>query len=204
MGKVKDAYGHKAGQEAVDFYDDWADSYDDELTSLGYVTPTRCAEALIDVGADPGQPILDIGCGTGVSGAALRAAGFSVIDGVDPSPEMLVRARMKNIYRSVAEIDPLAPLTAPTGAYANAMAAGVLSPGLAPPEALDQILELLPRDGRLAFSLNDHAIKDGAHIGRLNDLIDGGWGYLEFKEYGAHIPGNDMKSYVYVLRKNYG
>ena len=204
MGKVTDAYGHKSGAEAVEFYDEWADSYDEELGSLGYVTPTRCAEALISVGADPGQPILDIGCGTGVSGAALQAAGFTAIDGVDPSSEMLARARAKNIYRSVAEIDPLAPLTAPKDAYANAMAAGVLSPGLAPPEALDQILEFLPRDGRLVFSLNDHAIKDGAHMGRLNDLIDGGWGYLEFKEYGAHIPGNDMKSYVYVLRKQYG
>ena len=85
----------------------------------------------------------------------------------------------------------------------NAIAAGVLSPGLAPPEALDQIFEMLPRDGRLAFSLNDHAISDGAHLGRLNELIDGGWAALDFKEYGDHIPGNDMKSYVYVLRKQY-
>ena len=204
MGKVKDAYGHKSGAEAVEFYDDWADSYDEELSSLGYVTPKRCAEALIKVGADPSQPILDIGCGTGVSGAALKAAGFAVIDGVDPSPEMLAKAGPKGVYRSLEEIDPEAPLTAPAGAYANAMAAGVLSPGLAPPEALDQILELLPRGGRLAFSLNDHAIADGAHVGRLNDLIDGGWAFLEFKEYGEHIPGNDMKSYVYVLQKQYG
>ena len=87
MGKVKDAYGHKSGTEAVEFYDDWADSYDEELGALGYVTPKRCAEALISVGADPSQPILDIGCGTGVSGAALKAAGFQKIDGVDPSPQ---------------------------------------------------------------------------------------------------------------------
>lgn len=204
MGKVKDAYGHKSGAEAVEFYDDWADSYDEELVSLGYVTPQRCAAALISVGVDPSQPILDIGCGTGVSGAALAEAGFSVIDGVDPSSQMLARAKAKGLYRAVAEIDPLAPLTAPSEAYANAMAAGVLSPGLAPPETLDQILEFLPRGGRVAFSLNDHAIADGAHIGRLNDLIDGGWGVLEFKEYGEHIPGNDMKSYVYVLKKTYG
>lgn len=204
MGKVQGAYGHKSGAEAVEFYDEWAGSYDEELGALGYVTPIRCAEALISVGADPAKPTLDIGCGTGVSGAALVAAGFAVIDGIDPSAEMLGRAKTKNIYRSLTEIDPEAPLTATAGAYTNAIAAGVLSPGLAPPEALDQILELLPRDGRLAFSLNDHAIADGAHVGRLNDLIDGGWAELEFKEYGAHIPGNDMKSYVYVLKKRYG
>lgn len=201
MGKLEKAYGHKPGAEAVDFYDDWADSYDEELGAKGYVTPQRCAEALIAMGADPAQPILDIGCGTGVSGAALAAAGFTTIDGVDPSPEMLARARDKSIYRAVREIDPLAPLVAPEGAYVNAMAAGVLSPGLAPPEALDQIFEFLPAGGRLAFSLNDHAIADGAHLGRMTEIIDGGWVVLEFKEYGDHIPGTDLKSYVYVLKK---
>ncbi len=201
VGKLEHAYGHKPGAEAVDFYDDWADSYDEELGAKGYVTPQRCAEALIATGADPAQPILDIGCGTGVSGAALVEAGFTTIDGVDPSPEMLARARDKAIYRALREIDPLAPLVAPEGAYVNAIAAGVLSPGLAPPEALDQIFEFLPAGGRLAFSLNDHAIADGAHLGRMTEIIDSGWVEMEFKEYGDHIPGTDLKSYIYVLKK---
>lgn len=200
-GMLSKAYGHKPGAEAVNFYDEWADSYDEELGSQGYITPKRCADALIAMGAEPSQPILDIGCGTGVSGAALKSAGFDVIDGVDPSPEMLVRAKTKDIYRTVREIDPLAPLIAPDSAYRNALAAGVLSPGLAPPEAIDQILEFLPAGGRLAFSLNDHAIDDGAHLGRLNEIIDAGLAELEFKEYGDHIPGTDLKSFVYVLRR---
>jgi predicted TPR repeat methyltransferase len=200
-GKLDHAYGGMAEGGAVEFYDDWAESYDDELGSQGYVTPKRCAEALIAMGADPAQPILDVGCGTGVSGAALAAAGFDVIDGVDPSAEMLARARGKDIYRAVREIDRAAPLVAPDSAYHNAVAAGVLSPDLAPPEALDQILEFLPVGGRLAFSLNDHAIADGAHLGRMSEIIDGGWADLEFKEYGDHIPGTGLKAYVYVLRK---
>ncbi len=200
-GMVKNAYGHNPGAEAVKFYDQWADSYDEELGSLGYVTPKRCADALIGLGADCARPVLDIGCGTGVSGAALQSAGFLIVDGYDPSSEMLERAKSKEIYRSLIEIDPLSPLEAPEGAYANAVAAGVLSPGLAPPEALDQIIAFLPVGGRLAFSLNDHAISDGAHIGRLNEIVDCGLVALEFKEYGDHIPGNDMKSYVYVLIK---
>ncbi len=201
VGKLEHAYDGMGEAGAVGFYDDWAESYDEELGSNGYVTPKRCAQALIAMGADPAQPILDIGCGTGVSGAALAEAGFEVIDGVDPSPEMLTRARAKDIYRTVREIDPDAPLVAPDGAYNNAVAAGVLSPGLAPPEALDQILEFLPVGGRLAFSLNDHAIADGAHLGRMTEIIDGGWAELEFKKYGAHIPGTGLKAYVYVLRK---
>ncbi len=200
-GMLKKAYGHNQGEEAVNFYDEWADSYDDELAAGGYASPRRCAEALIDVGADPALPILDIGCGTGVSGQALRKAGFAVIDGIDPSSEMLERAKPKAIYRDLAQIDPMEPLSAEDGTYQNTLAAGVLSPGLAPPEAFDQIFAFLPTGGRLAFSLNDHAVADGAHLGRMTELIDSGLVVLEFKEYGDHIPGNHMKSFVYVLKK---
>ena len=114
---------------------------------------------------------------------------------------MITRAKAKGVYRNLSEIDPLAPLEAPEGAYQNAFAAGVLSPGLAPPEALDQIFAFLPVGGRLSFSLNDHAVEDGAHLGRLREIVDAGLVEREFKEYGDHMPGNDMKSYVYVLRK---
>ena len=200
-GFLDKAYGHKPGDEARELYDDWADTYDDEVRGKGYATPFRCAEALADLVDDYTAPVLDIGCGTGLSGLALRGAGFSVIDGVDPSREMLKHANTKSVYRDLSLIDAAAPLKMPPGAYVNAMAAGVLSPGLAPPEAFDQIFDFLPRDGRLSFSLNDHAIADGAHEGRLREIIDAGLVELEFKEYGDHLPGKDMRSYVYVLRK---
>ena len=76
-----------------------------------------------------------------------------------------------------------------------------MSPGLAPPEAMDQIMDMLPEGGLFCFSLNDHAMKDGAHYGRLNAHIDAGGAELVFKEYGDHIPGNDMKAWVFVVKK---
>lgn len=195
------AYDHGAGEEAQRFYDAWAEGYDEEIAENGYATPRRCAEALAAAGAAADDAILDIGCGTGLAGLALREAGFAVVDGVDLSPEMLRRAEARGVYRALTPIAPEAPLEAPEDAYRAAVACGVLSPGLAPPEAFDQILAFLPAGGHLAFSLNDHAVDDGAHLRRLTEIVDAGAAILISKDHGDHLPKIGMKSWVYVLRK---
>lgn len=48
---------------------------------------------------------VDLGCGTGRTGAWLRAQGVAVIDGVDLTPEMLEVARSKGVYRKLVEAD---------------------------------------------------------------------------------------------------
>ncbi|MEL7463748.1 MAG: class I SAM-dependent methyltransferase [Pseudomonadota bacterium] len=198
---LENAYGHAHGEAARKFYDEWAATYDAETSDNGYITPVRCAAALADLTEDQQRPILDLGCGTGLSGAALKSAGFAAIDGWDPSSEMLRQAEKRHVYRVLRQIEPEASLDAPANAYAAVNAAGVLSPGLAPPEAFDQILAFLPKGGHISFSLNDHAIEDGAHERRMTEIVDAGAAILRFKEYGDHLPGREMKSWVYVLEK---
>lgn len=198
---LENAYGHGSGDAARKFYDDWAATYDAEIAENGYATPLRCAAALASNSKDQSRPVLDLGCGTGLSGAALHSAGFTSIDGWDPSAEMIRRAEKLHVYRVLRQIDPEARLSAPANAYTAVNAAGVLSPGLAPPEALDQMLAFLPSGGHVVFSLNDHAMEDGAHYRRMCEITDLGAALLRFKEYGDHLPGRDMKSWVYVLEK---
>ena len=198
---LDNAYGHVSGDDARRFYDDWAKSYNDEIAENGYATPARCAAALASLAQDREKAILDLGCGTGLSGLALSKAGFTTIDGWDPSSEMLRRAEKLHVYRVLRHIEPEKPLAAPINAYAAVNAAGVLSPGLAPPAALDQILAFLPVGGLICFSLNDHAIEDGAHLSHMNQLVEKGIVAKRFEEYGDHLPGREMKSWVYVLEK---
>ena len=47
----------------------------------------------------------DLGCGTGRTGAWLRARGVGAIDGVDLTPEMLERARARGAHRKLVEAD---------------------------------------------------------------------------------------------------
>jgi len=189
---LANAYGQDGAEETKSFYNEWASTYDKEVLENGYVTPERCATALVEFVDDKSAPLLDIGCGTGISGHALKNAGFSTVDGCDFSAEMLAKAKKKNLYRETITTNLEEPFPFETGSYANAAAIGVLNPGHAPASTLDDILELLPAGGHFVFSLNDHALEDHTYEARLNEHVDCGSAALLFKDYGPHLPKIDL------------
>ncbi|WP_298836034.1 methyltransferase domain-containing protein [uncultured Roseobacter sp.] len=182
-------------------YDDWSDSYDSEVTGQGYATPGRCAEALASFTQDFAAPVLDFGCGTGLSGEALTAAGFTTIDGLDLSQEMLDNAAAKGVYRSLRRIDADGALSFPTGSYDTIAAIGVIGAGAAPVSMFHVLMNALGSGGKLVFSYNDHALEDPAYEAALCEWVDCGAARLLFREHGPHLPGIDLKSNVYVVEK---
>lgn len=182
-------------------YDAWAASYDDEIAENGYATPARIAEALHAHVADAATPVLDYGCGTGLSGLALRLAGLEVVDGMDPSPAMIKGARDKNVYRTLSVIDPDDPAPVPQDMYRAIAAAGVIGPGAGPASLFDILLKALPPEGLLVVSLNDHALADPQYEGTLTQWLDGGAACLRAKDYGEHLPGQNLKANVYIIEK---
>ena len=98
---LDEVYKLKNSDETIGFYKDWSNSYDQELSINGYITPLRCAKALQTVNANKDEKIMDIGCGTGLSGEAFKKLGFTNIDGSDFSNEMLQIAKSKNIYSNL-------------------------------------------------------------------------------------------------------
>ena len=189
-----------SGSEAMErLYDDWADSYDAELAEAGYATPARCARAMVATGCT--GPVLDVGCGTGLSGRAMAAAGLSPIDGTDLSAGMLEVARRTGVYRRLWQQDAEKGLEVTPGSYATIAAVGVISPGAAPAALLDNLLGLLPPGGRLAFSFNDHALADSAYTGALGAALESGRARQLFAENGPHIPAESLQSTVYVLER---
>ncbi|MGC1494526.1 MAG: methyltransferase domain-containing protein [Sulfitobacter sp.] len=200
-GKFLDkAYGAHDAASTRKLYDDWAASYEAEISENGYATPRRCAEALKKYSADLGQPILDFGCGTGLSGLALKLAGFSTIDGVDLSADMLAQANDKGVYRTLRHIEADASLAHRPGEYAAIAAIGVI--GAAPISVFNTLMNGLGKGGHLVFSLNDHALKDKANEAVVNEWLDCGAATLLFREHGPHLPGINLKSNVYVIEKN--
>ncbi len=198
---LKDTYDLTTPQETRAHYEKWADSYDSEVGEHGYATPGRVAEALWSKMPEAQTPILDYGCGTGLSGVALSKVGFEVIDGLDPTPQMLEGALAKGVYRNLSTFEIEDPDPLQQGAYKAITAIGVIGVGAAPPETFDLLMNALPKGGLLAFSFNDHALADRAYSGRLNDWLDMGSARLLFREYGPHLPGMDLKSDVYVVEK---
>jgi len=80
-------------------FDSYAGEYDQHLTStLQYrVTAGAVCAAGGQVPAGSGLDVLDLGCGTALSGAALRGLARQ-LTGIDLSPRMLARARERGLY----------------------------------------------------------------------------------------------------------
>lgn len=197
------AYGTTGVDATREMYEKWAESYDAEVSENGYATPKRCAEALRAVTSDLTAPVLDFGCGTGLSGLALSLAGFKTIDGIDLTQSMLDLAAEKGLYRSLllSDPDPDAEFPVPKGDYSAIAAIGVIGAGGAPVEVFDLLLGALASGGKFVLSFNDSTLKNPAFEGCITAAIEAGVASLLSEEYGDHLPGINMKSKVYVFEK---
>ena len=92
-------------------FDQYAERFDAHLLgTLGYRAPVEVAGVLSRGGlSDGAADILDLGCGTGLSGAALHRFAAR-LDGVDLSPLMVAKARLRGIYDDLAVGEAMAYL----------------------------------------------------------------------------------------------
>ncbi len=185
-------------EETRSFYDRWSSQYDSDVKEEGYATPERAARLLAAQMSNLTIPILDFGCGTGISGVALNRAGFSVIDGIDPSAEMLAGAGKKRVYRQLKQIKPGAPVP---GGYSAIAAIGVIGCGGAPVSVFDQIMDALEVGGLFAFSYNDHALAEPEYLDKLLSYTETGRARRLAEEYGPHLPRIGLNSKIYVIEK---
>lgn len=185
--------------DTIRVYADWAESYERDVTARGYRTPDRIAAALERL-ANPKDPVLDFGCGTGLAALSLRNAGFDTLDGTDVTPEMLAQATRTGFYRKTWLSTP-GELSFGRGAYGIIVAAGVISLGAAPPDVLAPLIAKLTTGQLLAFSYNDPTLADDSYTAALDDVVARGEVTVVFREHGLHLEDVGMGSDVFVLRR---
>jgi len=153
------ALGHGAVPDAApvayvrDLFDQFAPRFEAELTgALDYRTPQALAALLQQAGVPGGLTVLDLGCGTGLSGAAL-APFARRLEGLDLSPRMLAECRKRGLYHALHEAELVAWLPSRPAAFNLVAAADVLNylGDLAP--ALAGIHTALAPGGWAAFSI---------------------------------------------------
>lgn len=195
-----DLWTDRPVQDTMAVYADWAATYDEEVRARGYRTPGRLATELIrHLGDDP-RPVLDFGCGTGLSGMALRQVGVGSLHGTDIVPAMLDQARPSNVYDRLWVSEP-GKLDATPGAYRAIVAAGVISLGAAPPETMDLLVAALAPGDLLAMSFNDPSLAHGGYDTQLNTHIAANRLVLESRKHGPHLDDVNMGSDVIILRR---
>lgn len=149
-----------AGTYVAGLFDEHADQFDQHLTEVLHY---RIPQAIRDLLA-PRLPLasaLDLGCGTGLVGAALAGA-VTIIDGIDIASQMTRKAAARNIYRHLRIGDLAAVLAqdpALAGPYDLVMAADVFV-YLGPLETVFALArQRLSPGGLFAFSV-EHAPGD--------------------------------------------
>ena len=88
-------------------FDQHAESFDERLVSkLDYRAPAVLLDAVKGVAGQPLRigSMLDLGCGTGLGGAAFRPY-VDWLVGVDVSPAMIAKARAKGLYDRLAVLE---------------------------------------------------------------------------------------------------
>jgi predicted TPR repeat methyltransferase len=161
-----------APEYVAGLFDDYAPRFEQSLVDrLKYRTPDEIARAVGAAMAERGvkrfERVLDLGCGTGLMGVAIRSLAER-LEGVDLSGRMLEEARRKGIYDRLVQADLIAFLDGEEGDADLIVAADVFNyvGGLAAP--LAGVRKTLVLGGLLAFSLETH---EGDEAVRLAETL---------------------------------
>jgi predicted TPR repeat methyltransferase len=149
-------------------FDQFAPRFEATLSdSLGYRGPQLLHDAIAAACAAEGRPMrfdtmLDLGCGTGLAGAAFRPL-VRELAGVDLSERMVERARAKNIYDRLATGDLVQFLQAEAHngrRYGLILAADVFIYLAWLPSVVAAAARALAPGGFIAFTVETHAGDD--------------------------------------------
>jgi SAM-dependent methyltransferase len=198
-------YAAESDEERRAAYDEWAATYDRDVTAFGIRLPyvAACVFARF---VEPGSgPILDAGCGTAMHTLPLALMGYQPFHGIDISEGMLAVSGELGIYESLQRMALGRELDLPGDHFAVSYAIGVLAPGHAPPESLDEIIRVTRRGGLVIFSTHADETDDSRpfHEHRQR-LTEGGLWQPEFRtEPFVSLPRGDarVRHAVYVYRK---
>lgn len=164
------AYALQSPSEAKTLYDEWAKTYDADLSDLEYVFHRHAADAVLknlshktagDGKTKATVRVFDAGCGTGLVGVALNEviksgntrdghemSGIEFeITGVDISSGMLDVARKTELYTTLEEVDLTEPLGHSDGMYDVVVCVGTLTRGHVGPGVLSEFARVAKSGG---------------------------------------------------------
>lgn len=179
-------------QEITAYYDDLAADYDQTLTRWNYQCPTEAA-ALLKQQVPLDGNILDAGCGTGLTGSALQAAGFRHLTGIDISQDSLDVATKTGAYKRLCQVNlQQLPLPFDTDEFAGLLCVGVLTYVPDAVGILSEFCRVVRPGGTVVFTHRDDLFSKQdypAVIQRLQD--EGKWEKISVSEPQLYLPGHE-------------
>ncbi len=197
-------YGADSPEALAGAYAAWAATYDSETAALGYLLPFLIPAWVarhVPVGEGP---LLDAGCGTGLSGPQLKALGFDDIAGLDLSDEMLRIAGGRNAYDDLRTAVLGRTLPWPDGHFRAFFSTGVFTMGHAPASGLRELVRITKKGGHAIFTVRDRVFESGGFRPVFDELEQGGkWRPVEespwFRCYAVAEPDALVKTFVFEV-----
>ncbi|WP_406872970.1 methyltransferase domain-containing protein [Aminobacter sp. P9b] len=197
-------YAAETEAELAAAYAAWANGYDRETVALGYCLPFVIAGWVARHVPKGEGPLLDAGCGTGLSGPYLRALGYDKIEGLDLSEEMLDLARARGGYTALTRAALGGPLPWTNGHFAAAFSTGVFTAGHAPASSLDELVRITRRGAFIIFTVRDVVLDAGGFRTKFAELeASGKWRPVEeslpFRAFAVAEPEVLVQAFVFEV-----
>ena len=193
----------------ISYFDQNAHLYDQVVAETGYASiMIPCAETLKQFMGETykQKEILDVACGSGVSGKCLQKAGFQGnIDGVDPSQGMLERAKNLSVYRQlqIGKITDDEKLRFNDGCYDAIFCIGAIAGGyISVNNAIPEFFRLLRKDGIAVYTIS-YSIDKGVALQEHVPYISNGKIELMKTERRFYhlVEGEPVFGHIYVIKK---
>ncbi|WP_421927869.1 class I SAM-dependent DNA methyltransferase [Neoaquamicrobium sediminum] len=197
-------YAAESPRELERAYADWAADYDRDTIALGYSLPFVIAGWVARHVPHSDGPLLDAGCGTGLSGPFLKALGYDDLVGLDYSRAMLDLAGQRNAYRELRQAELGTTLPWPDDHFAAFLSSGVFTAGHAPASSLDELVRITRPGGHAIFTVRDLLLDDGGFSDVFRRLEDAGrWRRVEesepFRAFVLAEPEVKVKAFVFEI-----
>ncbi|XP_062597730.1 methyltransferase-like protein 27 [Saccostrea cucullata] len=162
-------------QQIIDYYNNWED-YEMHLQPGRYNGPLYAAEAADRsfLSSKDTIQIIDVAAGTGLVAEELVKKGFKQIHALDPSENMLQKARMKNIYQKFfcEFLDEEPSPNISNGTYSCVVCSGGFGSGHIPSGALLELIRITKPGGMIIIVMREEYLDIEEYRDSLEPLME--------------------------------
>ncbi|XP_059195955.1 methyltransferase-like protein 27 [Centropristis striata] len=183
-------------QRMVDFYNRWAETYDQDMSVLSWRSPQMVVDFLCDnfCGSREEARVLDVACGSGLVAKMMFEQGFRHFVGVDGSEVMLQKAAESGLYQDLRlALLGTEPLPAQIGAFDVVVIIGALREGHVPPCVFRELCAAAKPGGYICLSRSDSKSQYGK---KYDESVMKELQWMETEKLWTPVDVRDMNQYM--------
>ena len=189
-------YQLNTSKEVLKYYKKWTakEKFNKDMVDWDYTAPINAVSLIKKYALKKNIQIFDAGCGSGLVGIEMQKNGYTNIDGVDLSQDM-INLIPKGVYQNLEIVDLNKPLKYENHKYDVVMCVGTFTYGHVKPQALDEMIRITKNKGLICFSVNEGIHAEYGFDKKIKKLSDNkAW---DIKEYfkSTYITTKDVSAW---------